>query len=155
LLCDRSSLLWQIVYSYYPPRTFSHEDLAQSGVEALLRALPRYDAERTKFSTFAAWQIRCGITHEIRRSTWRKTAQDIGRYVIRLPEYLEVGCGDATADIEFRLAVRQLGPRRRFVIWATTAGYTLGEIGQLLGTTGEAQRQARLRAARELELDAG
>src|SRR6266571_5373218 len=75
-LRDRSSLLWRIVYSYYPPYPFSYEDLAQSGVEALLRALPRYDPLRTAFSTFATWQIRCGITHEIRRSTWRKTARD-------------------------------------------------------------------------------
>jgi len=95
------------------------EDLLQEGALGLLRAARRFDPDRgTRFSTFAHWWIRQGISRFVKGPT----------RVIRLPEYLQD-----------RIA-RTLRTRRE-MSWGLERDAGEEEVGARLGTSAKEVRR--------------
>lgn len=95
------------------------EDLVQEGAIGLIRAARRFDPKRGfRFSTFAHWWIRQGISRFVKGPT----------RAIRLPEYLQDRIARA---LKTR---RQLG-------WGAKEEPADSEVGERIGLTGKQVRQ--------------
>lgn len=66
LICDSIPFVYYIINKYYP--TFIHdEDVIQAGMLGLCIAADKYDARKSKFSTFAGKVIKNNIASELKR----------------------------------------------------------------------------------------